>query len=136
MQSPIAFSSTVGFAKVINIYICKIYDAVYLLWGLYETRVSYILDCYRLRVSASKYDPYHFMWWYDLMANTIRKEKTLRAMIGNRKDMQYIFTYRKMSHALNLPWKKCTTIEMFTKKITRMRKKNGKTFIIFFYPNY
>ena len=53
--------------------------------------------------------------------------------MGTRKYIQYIFTHRKISHALNLPLKKLTTIEMFIKKITRMQKKNFEKKILKMY---
>ena len=34
------------------------------------------------------------------------------------------FTHEKMSNALNLPWKKGATFEMFTRKIIHLQKKN------------
>ena len=46
--------------------------------------------------------------------------KTLRAVMGSRKNIQEIFTHRKITHVLNLPLKKHTTIEMFTRKISQL----------------
>ena len=51
---------------------------------------------------------------------------------------QYIFTYKnvmheKISHAVDLPWKKIAIVEIITRKITDMQKNaHGKKLTIFF----